>query len=353
LSPDKIRGKKDNNEVKIDITHIHLPSPRPVPPNIGPIRSRSIAYFISEIIFCGETAPNQQLKKPNMAKYVPEKSDKEDGVLTDVYKGLANFFKSRDLFCGEHDGSIADFSKLNKTLSDLADYKEIFEHKCWNLSSGAYVAGFILGGGLLIAPVAFLTAPGLAAWLGSTGILGAAGTGTLISTLHGAALASASLAAIGPAGMLGGSICITAAGAALGGVTGGMISNSYYGDIKDFSIKKLQGGHGPAILFINGFLSANENDFHIWEKGVLKKFPDNPLYGVTWESKALKDLGLMGADGILALAAAAAKAALKKGANPVKILAFVPFLGDLVANPWHVAVSKAEQVGILLADLIA
>jgi hypothetical protein len=199
---------------------------------------------------------------------------------------------------------------------------------------------------VLLAPAAFLYAPSLAAWVGKMGLLGAAGTGTAISTLHGVALINASLAAIGPAGISGGLVCMTAAGSALGGLTGGMISNAYYGDIKDFSIQKLQDGRGPAVIFINGFLNADENNFLEWERGILKKFPDNPLYGVTWESQALKDLAPMSAKAILALAA-------KKSLKMPNVLGSIVLLKDLLANPWHVAVSKASQTGVLLAEMIA
>jgi hypothetical protein len=53
--------------------------------------------------------------------------------------------------------------------------------------------GKIIVGGITLATGGF-AAPAIAAAMGAGGLLGAAGTGTLISTLHGCALTSASLA---------------------------------------------------------------------------------------------------------------------------------------------------------------
>jgi len=73
----------------------------------------------------------------------------------------------------------------------------------------------------------------IAATLGSTGILGTAGTGVAIDTLTGIYLTNASLAALGGgtlaaggAGIAGGTMVITAAGAATGAVVSGGIAAS-------------------------------------------------------------------------------------------------------------------------------
>lgn len=70
---------------------------------------------------------------------------------------------------------------------------------------------------------AFVAAPSIAAIAGSTGLLGAASTGTAISSLSGAALTNASLAALGGgaisaggAGMVGGTAVVTGAGVVTG-----------------------------------------------------------------------------------------------------------------------------------------
>ena len=67
-----------------------------------------------------------------------------------------------------------------------------------------------------------LAAPAFAAAMGGAGLLGAAGTGTLISTLHGCALTSASLASI-TGSVAGGTAVITGASAAAGTAAGAAI----------------------------------------------------------------------------------------------------------------------------------
>ncbi|MDR2522769.1 MAG: DUF726 domain-containing protein [Synergistaceae bacterium] len=99
-------------------------------------------------------------------------------------------------------------------------------------------------------------------------------------------------------------------------------------------IKKLRDGRGPAILFINGFLNGNNVDFDDWERGVKKKFPNNPLYGVTWESQTLIGLSIR----------IAGLAALPK---------FSLISNLFFDDPWHDAVNKSLQTGVLLADLFS
>ena len=67
-----------------------------------------------------------------------------------------------------------------------------------------------------------MAAPAIAAAMGGAGLLGAAGTGTLISTLHGCALTSASLASVGGT-VAGGTAVITGAGTAVATATGAAI----------------------------------------------------------------------------------------------------------------------------------
>ena len=81
--------------------------------------------------------------------------------------------------------------------------------------------GKILAGTVMI-PIAVISAPAVAAAMGGAGLLGAAGTGTLISTLHGCALTSASLASVGGT-VAGGTAVITGAGTAVATATGAAI----------------------------------------------------------------------------------------------------------------------------------
>jgi len=74
---------------------------------------------------------------------------------------------------------------------------------------------FSIIGGVVTA----IAAPVVLPALGAVGLLGAAGTGTAISTLSGAALTSASCAAV-TGTIAGTSAVVTAAGGVVGGVAG-------------------------------------------------------------------------------------------------------------------------------------
>jgi len=260
--------------------------------------------------------------------------------------------------CAEHDGSIADFSTLTRRLPDLEDYESILVRKKWNLYRAAKIGGGIVAGAAVFGPAAYLAAPGIASMLGATGLLGAASTGTAISTLHGAALTSASLAAIGPGGMASGAIFISAAGGALGAREGGVISNNYFGAIEDFSIKKVREGQGPALVFVNGFLSQKKQDATDWLRATSQCFPDNPCYLVSWEASALSDLG--STLGIAGMNAAFRKTiaelirrrsrTVAQKANPMN---WASTVAELFGNPWHRSMTKAAMTGILLADLLS
>lgn len=261
-------------------------------------------------------------------------------------------------FCAEHAGAIANFEKLSLRLNDLAHYQLLFENSKFNAVRAGKIAGGAVAGYAVFAPLALLAAPSIAAALGAKGLLGAASTGIAIKTLSGAALTSASLAALGPGGMLGGTIFLTAAGAALGSVRGGVISNSYFGAIKDFKIEKIKYGKGPALIFINGFLSQKNQSACDWKKAVQKQFPDNPYYFVTWESSSLYKMGSSLSQDIIQWGTQEIiKSLTVKGGYKLigkfEPLSWTSFLSDLVDNPWHTAMVKASMTGILLADLIA
>ena len=72
--------------------------------------------------------------------------------------------------------------------------------------------------------LAFISTGPIAAFLGSLGILGACGTGVLISTLNGAALVSAALAKIGFGYVFIGKAIIISISAGIGSILGNIIS---------------------------------------------------------------------------------------------------------------------------------
>jgi len=260
--------------------------------------------------------------------------------------------------CAEHDGSVRDFTKLNTRLACLSEFEQIRRRRKLHLKRAANIAGGIISGAAVFCPASYLLAPGFAAALGSTGLLGAASTGTAISTLGGAALTSASLAAIGPGGMAGGAILLTAAGSALGGIEGAAIAGNYFGAVKDFNISKCRDGDGPALIFVNGFLSQRNTDATDWLDATAKRYPNNPAYLVTWEASAMSYFGK------LALAKAGPKAvetavrglmsrqnwSTRSIKHPLRWLSLVT---GLLGNKWHGSMAKAQMTGLILADLIA
>ncbi len=158
--------------------------------------------------------------------------------------------------------------------------------------------------------------------------------------------------------MAGGAAVVGAVGAGLGGYLGGVVSNSYYGDIQDFGISKIKGGKGPGVIFINGFLTQKDKNTSNWEKQLRLTYPDNPWYYVTWESKRLLDLGKSilggtGKEGIRVALQQLAKKATKEGAKKFGPLGPILTGFGIATNPWSVALVKAEQTGVLLADIIA
>jgi len=274
----------------------------------------------------------------------------EDGFL----KSLSNSWNSE--LCAEHDGTIASFERLSHRLSDIEEYQIIFKREKWNFLKAGTIAGGVVGGAVVFAPLAFLAAPGMAAALGASGLLGAAGTGTAIVTLSGAALTSASLAAIGGS-VAGGTILMTATGGALGAVAGGAVSNGYFGDVDGFEIKKLREESGTSIIFINGFLSEKAEDFQDWLDGTSKHFSRSRCYIAEWEARAKYEIGRLmvspGLEGLRQFAVKLAQRAARKAGGKLNPLAWAAMVADILGNPWHSTMVKAGMTGILLADLIA
>jgi hypothetical protein len=291
----------------------------------------------------------------NMATGPPD-PDSRDRSKEGFWKSLSINWHSE--LCAEHDGTVASFDSLSQVLSDIEDYETLFTAKQVNLLRLGKIGAGILAGVIVIGPAVFFAAPGLAAALGASGMLGAAGTGTAISTLSGAALGSASLAAIGAGTMAGGLIVLTAAGASLGGVLGGVVSNAYFGQVRGFSIRKHNEGRGPAIIFANGFLTQKVDDPRDWKRALRHHFADAPWYHLTWEAKVRAEIGsliLRDSTGAAArrFVVHLAERAAKKAGGKLSPAAWVATAADLIGNPWHVAMKKAAMTGVLLADILA
>lgn len=258
-------------------------------------------------------------------------------------------------FCAIHGGEIASFERLNWKLDTIGEYRLILEREDTNYKKIGTTAAFTIGGAAVIAPLAFIAAPAIGGAVGTSllSYSGAAATSSGLATLGGGALAA------GGAGMAGGIAVVTAAGSALGGRYGAVISNSYYGDIDGFDLVKIKPGSQPTVLCIDGFLTQDDKESsELWLQGIKDAYPDNEVYHVHWESKRLRDLGTcfggaickqVAKNGVTSFALSASKFAATKLA-PIGVAFQV--LG-LANNPWSIASLKAYQTGAVLADIIA
>jgi hypothetical protein len=255
--------------------------------------------------------------------------------------------------CAEHDGSIASFNRLDLQLADIAEYKKIFIRESRNLKKFGTISALSLGGAISIGPCAFLAAPAIGGVVGAAmGLSGVAATSAGLAAIGGGALAA------GGFGMAGGAAILGATGAALGGTLGGVISNSYFGDISGFEIEKVKGGANPAVLFIDGFLTQKKTIPDDWKQQLEILYPDKAWYYLRWESKRLFDIGTtigahVGKATIGAVAAGWAKSAAKAGIKRAGPLGVALTALGLANNPWTVASVRAAQTGVLLSDIIS
>lgn len=158
--------------------------------------------------------------------------------------------------------------------------------------------------------------------------------------------------------MVGGTLVITAVGGALGGALGASVANAYVSEDKSFHIEMLKGGPGVPVVVCNGFLSEAGRGWAEWKSLVTTRYPDSPVYRIHWGAKELKDLGLLASMGALKVAAPAAikeaaRIATKKGAGRLGPLGPALLAADLAKNPWHVARSRADKTGAIVADVLA
>lgn len=162
--------------------------------------------------------------------------------------------------------------------------------------------------------------------------------------------------ASGGLGMAGGTMVVTAIGAGLGGAMGASITTAYTSDDKSFAIKRVRRGSGPAIVIASGFLTEGQTGWSQWQKIIDERFPDNPVYRVSWGAKELtalwKLLGVQGGKHVAlhalkVLALQASKKATLPGVRAVLAA------GDLVKNPWFLARQRADMTGAALADIIS
>jgi len=258
-------------------------------------------------------------------------------------------------FCAVHEGTIASFERLNWQLKSIAEYGIIVDREERNYKKIATTAAYTVGGAAMIAPVALAAAPAVGGAIGTSilGYSGAAATNAGLATLGGGAVAA------GGAGMAGGVAVVTAAGSALGGRYGAVVSNSYFGDIDGFEIIRIKPGKSPAIVCIDGFMTQGSKETRkVWLEKIEKLYPENEVYHVGWESKRLKDIaktgaGLASKEGAKSTLVGFAASASKKAATKIAPLGIAFQALGLLDHPWAIAGIKAYQTGALLADMMA
>lgn len=119
----------------------------------------------------------------------------------------------------------------------------------------------------------------------------------------------------------------------------------------------LRGGPGTPVIVCNGFLSENRRGWAEWKSLIDKRDRDSPVYRIHWGAKELKDLGILG-QGALKFASSEAikqaeQAATKAGAKKLAPLGPILRGTDFVKNPWHVARTRADKTGAIVADVLA
>lgn len=84
------------------------------------------------------------------------------------------------------------------------------------------------------------------------------------------------------------------------------------------------------VMFLNGFLQENDEQFTDWLAPQSMINPNAMLYGVHWPSKTIQDLGVLAQD-------------IYQNRN----------FWQLIHNPWHGALQSAEKSGIQFGQLLA
>ena len=267
--------------------------------------------------------------------------------------GVASFgLLSGPVFCAEHLHQVPDFSKLDLRIDDLTQFKELQEYRVMNINRTAKLA---MAGTVALAaatPLGFAAAPAIGGAIGTTflGLTGAAATNAGL-----AALGMGSLAA-GGLGMAGGTLVVAAAGGMLGSAAGVRALSAYLGDDDSFNITKVRDGSGVPVLILRGFLTEGKLSWRTEVRAVESAYPDSPIYTVEWGSKELKELsgfaGFAAGGGAGMVAKSIVRRASKKVAKNLPVAGAALGAIDLISNPWHTAVNRANSTAMALAAIL-
>lgn len=257
-------------------------------------------------------------------------------------------------YCAEHRHDIPSFVRADHSIDSLTDYKEFMTYDKPNFGRITKIVGVGTLGALLFWPLAIIAAPAIG---GAAGVLvggysGAAATSFGLAWIGGGAIATGGL------GMAGGTMIVTALGTALGGGISASIANSYVQQDKSFHFEMLKGGIGVPVVVCSGFLTESGTGWTEWKRIITTRYPDSPVYRVHWGAKELRDIGFVSRDGVVKGSLTLIAQRLAAQANKIAAMKLGPWtpllaLTSIAKNPWHLAKSRADKTGVILADVLA
>jgi hypothetical protein len=258
-----------------------------------------------------------------------------------------------DQFCGEHRHVVRNFHELEAKLRSPAEYRIVYDFRVSDMSKHVTTALLAIGGIAIGGPLALAAGPAIGGALGvaAGGLSGAAASSAGLALIGGGSLAA------GGFGMAGGLAVLSVVGGGVGGALGAYVAGQYLSDVKGFEIYKVRDGRKPAIITVNGFLTQRGEAHKAWTAGIDKNYPDHEWYHIEWEAKNLANLGALvgvgvGTEALKQGLIKAAKVATKVAGKVLGAPATIAQLVSLSTNPWHVAMTKAEKTGVLLADIL-
>ncbi|MGV0698960.1 DUF726 domain-containing protein [Mycolicibacter sinensis] len=256
-------------------------------------------------------------------------------------------------FCAEHGHEIPSFERANHKVDALEQYGDLQIFERSNLAMASRLTSLGVLAAAVVGTGGVMAAPAIGGAIGSlAGFSGAAAASYGLAMLGGGSLAAGGL------GMVGGTYVVAAAGAALGGALGASVTSAYIGEDKSFRIEKFRDGLGTPVVVARGFMTETDPQWRAAMQMVEKRYPNSPIYRLRWGSKELKALaGLLlknvgagqAAGGIAAMAARATKV----GAKRLGAVAPVLLAADILKNPWHVAMTRADKTRAALAGVLA
>ncbi len=257
--------------------------------------------------------------------------------------------------CAEHTHEIPSFETSGTKVDDPEHWRDLFEHRRINVVHLAGRVGAVAAVASMALPFAYVAAPAIGGALGGLGAAG--GFSGAAATSHGLALLGGGTIASGGLGMAGGQLVVTMAGGGLGGMAGMRIGSAYLAEDGDFDVECIRDGDGPAVLFASGFLTKEDDTVEGWLRLINTEYPNNPVYRVRWGTSELAELSTLflggGAKHVMAGGLKVlARKGLRAAAHAIAPLQLVGAFADVVSNPWHKAVNRADHAGRLLATIL-